>query len=94
MSDIPNAPYTGGSSPGADLFYCENFSVATPCGTPRVWNPLPGDSIYSNRDIVLLNTDRTAYIRISAGQGYNYQQTSAGIMRRCGKIARGNCGCI
>jgi len=76
MSAIPNAPYTGGSAPGADLFYCENFSVATPCGTPRVWNPLPGDSIYSNRDIVLLNSSN-AYVRIPAGQGYNTQPWSS-----------------
>ncbi len=71
-----SAPYTGGSDPGGDLFYCENFSFATPCGTPRVWNPLPGDSIYSNRDIVLLNSSDT-YVRIPVGQGYNYQPWSS-----------------
>lgn len=72
-----NAPYSGGFSPGAQLFAVDgDFTVAAPCGLPHISNPFQGDTFPSLTSIVLLNSSGV-YQEVPLGSGYNIQPFSA-----------------
>ena len=60
----------------AGVYFADgDLTVASPCGTPRLWYPFQGDSVYDTRDIVLLNSSNV-YERVPVGTGYNLQPFS------------------
>jgi hypothetical protein len=74
---IPNAPYTGGASPGAQLFFVDgDWSRIEPCGPPIISTPFTGDTILANNDIVLLSS-AGQYVLVPLGEGYNLQPAVA-----------------
>ena len=78
-TDMPNAPYTGGSSTDADakLFLVDgDFTKAEPCGAPRISNPLRGDAVPYTAAIVYLASDN-AYHAVPAGTAPNIQPNAA-----------------
>lgn len=50
-------------------------TVATPCGAPEIYNPLPGDSISGGLPIVLMDRsiDPPNYVTVPLGEGFNDQ---------------------
>lgn len=79
---MDNAPYTGGSAPGADLFYVDgDFSQPWPCAAPVVSTPFIGDTVLATADIVILDQDPASstyqtYINVPVGNAPNIQPTS------------------
>ena len=62
------APYTGGSSPGAGLFFVDgDFTIASPEGIPVISYPLKGDSILTFNDIVIFYPSIPVYSTVSLG---------------------------
>ena len=76
---MDNAPYTGGSAPGADLFYVDgDFSQPWPCAAPVVSTPFVGDTVFATADIVILDQDPASstyqtYINVPVGNAPNIQ---------------------
>lgn len=84
---MPGNPiYLGGPNIGGEPFFVDgNMTVPWPCSLPRISFPFDGDSVFSNRDIMLL-TDippdsnyplGLQYIRVPYGTIGNIQPWSA-----------------
>lgn len=73
-----NAPYTGGYSPGGQLFAVDgDFTIDEPMGLPVVSYPMMGDSILSTRDIVYYDPEIPGYALYPLGSFPNIQPWSA-----------------
>lgn len=74
---MPNAPYFGGFSAGAQLFAVDgDFTQCDPCSLPEFSYPLRGDSILSIRDVVYFNDVLQTYVVIALGTFPNLQPWS------------------
>lgn len=73
-----SAPYTGGFDPSGPQFAVDgDFYSCDPCGPPKISYPFKGDSIFSNRDIVIFNESEQYYATVPLGQFPNLQPWSA-----------------
>jgi len=62
------APYYGGWSPGADLFFVDgDFTQCDPCGMPVISYPMRGDSILALNDVIFFNPQTSQYEAIQLG---------------------------
>ncbi len=73
-----NAPYIGGSSPGAQLFVVDgDFSVDEPCSLPEISYPLRGDSVLSLNNLVVLDIPSGNYAWFPLGSYPNIHPWNA-----------------
>lgn len=78
MALPPNALYTGGYSPGAQLFGVDgDWTFLDPAGLPIISYPMIGDSILSISDIVVYSVAASNYVAIKLGTAPNIQPWSA-----------------
>jgi len=81
-----DAPYTGGFQPGGRIFAIDgDQTIASPCGPPHIYNPLPGDSVPSVYPIILLDRsiDPPDYVSVDVGTGFNVQDFAASQAAIC-----------
>ncbi|HEX7652666.1 MAG TPA: hypothetical protein VF607_04110 [Verrucomicrobiae bacterium] len=75
-----DASYSGGYKPGGRLFAVDgDFTTATPCGAPEIYNPFEGDSVPSAFPIILLDRtqDPPQFVSLAVGEGFNVQPFDA-----------------
>ena len=79
----PNAPYSGGFAPRAQLFAVDgDFTQCDPAGPPEISFPFTGDSILSTRDIFYVDAGgappiQYSYLFFPLGEFPNIQPWSA-----------------
>jgi hypothetical protein len=72
----PDAPLTGGFSPGGNQFAVDgDFSQFDPCWPPKISFPMKGDSVFSKNDILILGA--SDYAPIAVGTFPNLQPWSS-----------------
>lgn len=73
-----NAPYSGGSSPGAQLFAVDgDFTIFEPSDLPEITYPFRGDSVFVNNDWLITYPDNPNYLLVPLGTYPNIHPWSA-----------------
>jgi hypothetical protein len=72
-----SAPYSGGNSPGGQLFFVDgDFTQADPVGMPVLSFPFKGDSVLSTSDIAFFYPTVPTYLLVQLGTYPNIQPWS------------------